>query len=70
MNDLVKTCSEQEESLLLNVDQASKILGCSARHCWRMPRPLALGALRRWPRAAIEDWIEKGCPSVQEGVVQ
>ncbi len=54
---------------LLNVEQVAKTLNCSSRHVYRMsdsgrmPRPVKLGALVRWSRAAIEKWIIEGCPS-------
>ena len=56
-------------SSLLSVSQISKILGCSPRHArrladtGRMPRPVKLGALVRWSRQEIEDWIAQGCPA-------
>lgn len=30
----------------------------------RMPRPVRLGALVRWRRSEVEDWIAAGCPSI------
>lgn len=57
------------QAALLNVGQVAELLGCSVRHTYRMadagrmPRPIKLGALVRWPRAAIESWIAAGCPS-------
>lgn len=53
---------------LLNVHQVARLLSCSPRHVHRlvsadrMPRPVKLGALVRWPRHVIEAWIEEGCP--------
>ena len=52
-------------------DVATKYLGCSTRHVQRladsgrMPRPIKLGALIRWQRAVIEQWIADGCPNVR-----
>jgi excisionase family DNA binding protein len=57
---------------LLDVNEVAKQLGCSARHVYRlcdggkMPRPVRLGALVRWNRAAIEAWITQGCPIVRQ----
>jgi predicted DNA-binding transcriptional regulator AlpA len=54
---------------MLNVAAAAEMLACSARHVYRlaytskMPRPVKLGALVRWSRQVIEDWIAQGCPS-------
>ena len=53
---------------LLDVSQVAQILGCSMRHVYRladggrMPRPVKLGALVRWSRDSILDWIARGCP--------
>ncbi len=54
---------------LLDVQAVAKMLGCSQRHIYRltdrgvMPGPIKLGALIRWNRAAVEEWIDQGCPS-------
>ena len=56
-------------AMLLDVQTVADVLGCSTRHVQRlsdrgrMPTPVKLGALVRWPRATIEDWIAEGCPS-------
>ena len=56
------------QPVLLDVHSVSKLLACSARHVYRladagkMPRPLKLGKLVRWPRGKLEDWVAKGCP--------
>ena len=61
--------AENNGPTLLDVGQVAKMLNCSSRHVYRlsdsgrMPRPLKLGALVRCPRAAVEQWIEHGCPS-------
>tara|TARA_Y100000310_G_scaffold308193_1_gene351048 strand:- start:1791 stop:2048 length:258 start_codon:yes stop_codon:yes gene_type:complete len=54
---------------MLSVDDiANDYLGCSSRHvrrladAGRMPRPIKLGSLVRWPRSVIEQWIADGCP--------
>jgi excisionase family DNA binding protein len=53
---------------LLDVRAVAQMLGCSPRHVYRlaggglMPPPVHVGALVRWPRQAVEDWIAKGCP--------
>ena len=28
----------------------------------RIPPPVRIGGLVRWPRAALEQWIKEGCP--------
>jgi excisionase family DNA binding protein len=56
---------------LIDVRAVAKMLGCSPRHVYRladagkMPAPLKLGALVRWPKTAIEQWIAAGCPAVR-----
>jgi excisionase family DNA binding protein len=58
---------------LLDVQAVSEILGCSARHVYRlsdagrMPAPVKLGALVRWSKSAIEEWISARCPSCRKG---
>jgi excisionase family DNA binding protein len=53
---------------LLDVQAEARLLDCSPRHIYRladagrMPPPVRLGALVRWPRQAIESWIADGCP--------
>lgn len=61
------------ESTLLDVQQVAGLLRCSARHVYRlsdsarMPRPVKLGALVRWRRTEIENWIADGCPTCRKG---
>ena len=56
---------------LLDVRAVTAILGgCSVRHVYRlcdagkMPRPVKLGALVRWRRSVLMDWLNAGCPAV------
>jgi excisionase family DNA binding protein len=56
---------------LLDVKAVGQLLGCSARHVYRlsdsgkMPRPMKLGALVRWNRSAVLAWIADGCQPVR-----
>jgi len=56
---------------LLDVNQVAALLSCSPRHVYRLsdagrlPSPVKLGALVRWPRQAVLDWIAAGCPVVR-----
>jgi excisionase family DNA binding protein len=56
---------------LLGVRGVASMLGCSPRHVYRladagkMPRPIRLGALVRWRRTELTDWIAAGCPAVE-----
>ena len=65
-----------ENPALLDVKGVAALLGCSARHIYRlsdggkMPAPVRLGALVRWrrrggPDTGIDDWIAAGCPSMR-----
>ena len=56
---------------LLDVRAVAKLLSCSVRHVYRladggrMPAPLKLGALVRWSRQVIEEWLRAGCPAMR-----
>jgi len=56
---------------LLDVAAVAGLLGCSARHVYRlsdagrMPAPVKLGALVRWNSALVAEWIDAGCPAVR-----
>ncbi|MBC8255049.1 MAG: helix-turn-helix domain-containing protein [Ardenticatenia bacterium] len=56
---------------MLRVDQVARMLCCSPRTIYRltdagkMPKPVRLGALVRWPRETIETWITLGCPQAR-----
>lgn len=57
---------------LLDVRAVAEMLDCSPRHVYRlvdagrMPAPVRVGALIRWPERVIEEWIANGCPSCRE----
>lgn len=59
-------------SAMLTVHDVARMLNCSARTVYRLtdsgriPRPVKLGALVRWPREAVEQWIADGCPNVRK----
>jgi excisionase family DNA binding protein len=59
---------------LLDVNGVAALLNCSPRHVYRlsdsgkMPAPVRLGTLVRWPRAAVDAWLAQGCPTVRKGV--
>ena len=63
--------ADASATLLLDVRAVATLLGCSQRHVYRlsdagrMPAPVKLGALVRWNRAAVETWINEGCPSIR-----
>jgi excisionase family DNA binding protein len=65
--------SNSGDAALLDVRQVAARLGCSTRHVYRladagrMPASLKLGALVRWRRDELADWISNGCPSTRTG---
>lgn len=68
--------SVEPSATLLDVQAVARMLSCSARHVYRlrdagrMPPPVRLGALVRWPKSAIDEWIAAGCPSCRKGGVR
>lgn len=64
----------RELPAMLSVDDVAVLLSCSPRHVYRlsdmgrMPRPVKLGALVRWSRQVIGEWIAQGCPNCRRGV--
>ncbi len=61
-----------EAPALLDVKAVALLLNCSTRHVFRLadngtlPRPVKVGALVRWPRSTITDWIDSGCKPVRQ----
>jgi excisionase family DNA binding protein len=59
---------EPSPTLMLTVADVAGLIQCSTRHVYRMeergeiPRAVRLGANVRWPRAAIDAWLARGCP--------
>ncbi|MCI0463808.1 MAG: helix-turn-helix domain-containing protein [Gemmataceae bacterium] len=73
MADTVTTTApEPSTAQLLDVRAVARMLGCSTRHVHRlrdsgkMPPPRRLGALVRWVRAELEDWVASGCRPVRQ----
>jgi excisionase family DNA binding protein len=60
---------------MLTVHDVARMLNCSARTVYRltdagkMPRPVKLGALVRWPREVVEQWIAAKCPKAGKEVL-
>jgi excisionase family DNA binding protein len=69
MTAIVQPAANVPSAHLLDVRAVAAMLDCSVRHVYRlsdagrMPPPLRLGALVRWRRQDIEDWIAAGCKS-------
>jgi excisionase family DNA binding protein len=64
--------AEADAAGMYDAESLARLLKCSTRTIYRlcdagrMPRPIKLGALVRWPRALISEWIATGCPSCHE----
>jgi excisionase family DNA binding protein len=56
---------------MFDVQDLAKLLRCSTRTIYRlsdggkMPPPLKLGGLCRWPKSKILEWIDRGCQPVR-----
>jgi excisionase family DNA binding protein len=69
MSDATLTAPAREPAAaqLLDVRAVAALLDCSTRHVYRltdrgaMPPPVRLGALLRWRRADLDDWLDGGC---------
>jgi excisionase family DNA binding protein len=73
-------CNEQDSTEmaaladLLDVRTVAAKLNCSSRQVYRlcdagkMPAPVRLGGLVRWPRRVIAEWIDQGCPPQRKAV--
>ena len=65
--------SPTADAAMLDVRAMAAMLSCSTRHVYRladagrMPPPIKIGALCRWPRRAVDAWIADGCPSCRTG---
>ena len=67
--------TEPTTPLLLAVPDVAGLLNCSKQHVrrladsGRMPRPVKLGALVRWNRVEIEQWLAAGCPDPRRKIM-
>lgn len=61
----------EDSATLLDVRAVAVQLHCSPRHVYRlvdaglMPAPIKLGALVRFDRARLVEWIAAGCPRIR-----
>ena len=57
------------QALVLTVNGVAALLACSPRTVYRLtdqrriPRPIRIGGMVRWPRESFERWITDGCPA-------
>jgi len=55
-------------AIMLTIDGVAAMLACSPRTVHRLvdtgriPRPVRLGGMIRWPREPFERWVAQGCP--------
>ena len=74
MANLKDEKAESVDDARLTVHDVARMLNCSARTIYRltdagrMPGPVKLGALVRWPREQVEAWIADGCPEAGQEV--
>jgi len=58
----------EEMPKMLTGDDVAGLLRCSRRTVYRLanagkiPAPIRLGGLARWPRETVRAWIDAGCP--------
>jgi excisionase family DNA binding protein len=70
-NPSIRPAPAEAPVAMLDVRAVARILACSTRHVYRlsdagrMPAPLRLGSLVRWPRQSIEAWIAGGCQPIR-----
>ena len=56
---------------LLDVNDMAALLRCSPStvrrlaDAGRLPPPVKLGALLRWPSGVVNDWFAAGCPQIR-----
>jgi excisionase family DNA binding protein len=56
--------------LLLTEEQAAALLSLSPRKVWELAAGgaipfIKIGSIKRYRRADLEAWVEKGCPTVR-----
>ena len=68
----VSTLPAADSPALLDVRQVANMLNCSTRTIWslrdagKMPPPVRMGALVRWRRADLDQWIDAGLPDCRK----
>lgn len=67
MDNFTQAIGAIEDDKMLTITDVMQILSCSDRHVTnlrkenRMPQPVKIGALVRWPRKPFMEWINNGC---------
>lgn len=63
-----KPTTTSDNVQMLTASDVAKRLRISVRGVWRqvstgrIPEPVYVGRLARWPLATIKEWMEQGCP--------
>ena len=63
---MMTTTTGPPGSILMSAADLAAMLGISVRHVWRLrdagelPKPIKLGSLVRWHKAAIDRWLAEG----------
>ncbi len=71
MTTIESSLSGDSPTALIDVGAVAQLCCCSTRTVYRLadagrlPRPVKLGALVRWRRAEIDEWLAAGCPPVR-----
>ena len=66
-NVIERNAASGRLTAMLTVHEVARLLSCSARTVYRLadsgrlPRPIKLGTLKRWPRESFERWVAGGC---------
>ena len=61
------------QSAMLTATGVAAMLVCSPRTVYRLvdagriPPPVKIGGMVRWPRESLEQWIADGCPVPKNG---
>lgn len=61
----------EDQGLLIDSQEAAKLLKVSPRTLWRMqtsgemPAPIRLGRAVRWSAEVLKKWVDAGCPPAE-----
>lgn len=64
--------SQDHDVHMLTATEVAERLRISVRGVWRqvstgrLPEPIYVGRLARWPLSTLKSWMEQGCPSNNE----
>jgi excisionase family DNA binding protein len=72
MTTAIVSAPADAPAALLDVRVVAALLSCSVRHVYRLsdagrlPAPVRLGALVRWRRQELLDWLAGGCRPIRQ----